>query len=74
MEDVGSSFEQNVDGDRTVTIPQKLIESGGYILFTNTKTASIDTAAHFDSLPYILTLAFVIPAGVFFFRKRRRTA
>jgi len=75
METEVVGYETTVNGDKKSVVEGSITGGGtSYFLFTNTKEANIDTAAHFDTIPYILTLAFVIPAGVFFFRKRRRTA
>ena len=52
----------------------KITESGGKVIFTNDKTATIDTAVHLDYLPYILILTAVIPTMTLAVsRKRRRT-
>ena len=63
---------KNDDGSVYVDVVVTVENSGGYIVFTNDKTATIDTAVHLDYLPYILILTAVIPTMTLAVSRKRR--
>ncbi len=56
----------------TVALPSESDENGNDIVFTNTKTGTVDTGILLDSLPYILIMGVVaVLGGGMVFRRRR---
>lgn len=73
----GYTVSATVDGvaatvtDSTITI-QNVAADGHAVVFTNDKSANIDTGISLDSIPYILILVGVVAAGGFLFLRKRR--
>ena len=70
-----TNYPQTHEDERTVVINSFTADyDDGYIIFTNTKTATIDTAVHLDYLPYIILFAIVGTGVIIAASDKRREA